>query len=303
MHVSGRKDAFTLIEMSIVLIVIGLLVGGVLVGRDLIKAAEARSIIKQMERIQLAASAFRLKYNCKAGDCPNAAQFGLGANGNGDGFLGCVANSSHLTLGGLTTGNPIGCLAHQASSASQGGAYSISRGFGEPQRFWVHLSAAGLIRESVAQLPIGNQDITATYKRFFPEIATGGSHLVAVMWNGRLYIRTGMTGAEAPYTRPIFGWSGGLPASTVQRISAKLNVAINVNATNDYPEALAQGQRFYVLGLHAAQATPFLFHVAAYSVPHSSSGLAACAVANGEGGFKFNTSGRARCNFMWEIDY
>lgn len=35
----SQKYGFTLIELSIVLVIIGLLVGGVLVGRDLIKSA------------------------------------------------------------------------------------------------------------------------------------------------------------------------------------------------------------------------------------------------------------------------
>ncbi len=39
------RAGFTLIEMSIVLVIIGLIVGGVLVGQDLIRAAEVRAQI------------------------------------------------------------------------------------------------------------------------------------------------------------------------------------------------------------------------------------------------------------------
>lgn len=39
-----RKVAFALIELSIVLVIIGLAVGDILVGRDLIKSAELKSI-------------------------------------------------------------------------------------------------------------------------------------------------------------------------------------------------------------------------------------------------------------------
>ena len=42
---------FTLIEMSIVLVIIGLVVGGVLVGQDLIRAAYERAQISQIENI------------------------------------------------------------------------------------------------------------------------------------------------------------------------------------------------------------------------------------------------------------
>ena len=38
----ASQNGFTLIEMAIVLVIIGLIVGGVLVGQDLIKAAEMR---------------------------------------------------------------------------------------------------------------------------------------------------------------------------------------------------------------------------------------------------------------------
>jgi len=66
---------FTLIELSIVLVIIGLLVGGVLVGRDLIYAAEVRNAIKDVETIRTAISTFQGKYNCLPGDCKNATTF------------------------------------------------------------------------------------------------------------------------------------------------------------------------------------------------------------------------------------
>ncbi len=44
--VTRLNSAFTLVELAIVLVIIGLLAGGVLVGKDLIRAAEIRSVIK-----------------------------------------------------------------------------------------------------------------------------------------------------------------------------------------------------------------------------------------------------------------
>ena len=46
-----RQRAFTLIELSIVLVIIGLIVGGVLVGQNLIHAAQLRSVISDLERL------------------------------------------------------------------------------------------------------------------------------------------------------------------------------------------------------------------------------------------------------------
>ncbi len=52
---------FTLIELSIVLVIIGLIVGGVLVGQDLIKAAETRATVGQVEKYNAAVNTFRTK--------------------------------------------------------------------------------------------------------------------------------------------------------------------------------------------------------------------------------------------------
>jgi hypothetical protein len=86
--------------MSIVLVIIGLIVGGVLVGQDLIKAARVRAGITQLEKYNTAVNTFRGKYNCLPGDCQNTVEFGLSNligttqagsafydNGNGDGQI------------------------------------------------------------------------------------------------------------------------------------------------------------------------------------------------------------------------
>jgi len=64
----NRCDAFTLIEMSIVLVIIGLIVGAVLVGQDLIRAAEVRATIAQIEKYNTVVNTFRGKYGGLPGD-------------------------------------------------------------------------------------------------------------------------------------------------------------------------------------------------------------------------------------------
>ena len=55
----NTRSAFTLVELAIVLVIIGLIVGGVLVGQDLIKAAQIRSVVTDIERYNAAATTFR----------------------------------------------------------------------------------------------------------------------------------------------------------------------------------------------------------------------------------------------------
>ncbi len=75
-------QGFTLIELSIVLIIIGLIIGGILVGRDMIRTSELRSVLSDVEKFQTAFNSFKLKYNCISGDCPNATDF-FGTDSNG----------------------------------------------------------------------------------------------------------------------------------------------------------------------------------------------------------------------------
>jgi prepilin-type N-terminal cleavage/methylation domain-containing protein len=114
-HITQHANAgFTLVEMSIVLVIIGLLVGGILVGRDLIRAAELRSVISDIEKFKSAANTFKVKYSCIPGDCANATDFfgtdpggcpntpvnsvpkTATCNGNGDGQICC---DSHGIIG------------------------------------------------------------------------------------------------------------------------------------------------------------------------------------------------------------
>lgn len=88
-----KNSAFTLIELSIVLVIVGLLISGIVVGRDMIRNAETRRIISDIEKVQSSVNTFRVKYNCLPGDCPKAVGFGLGTsggvgdNGNGNGVI------------------------------------------------------------------------------------------------------------------------------------------------------------------------------------------------------------------------
>jgi len=80
-----RRHGFTLIELSIVLVIIGLIVGGIVAGKDLVEMARTRKAMGELEAYTTATNAFKLKYNCLPGDCATATSFGFDSNGNGDG--------------------------------------------------------------------------------------------------------------------------------------------------------------------------------------------------------------------------
>lgn len=88
--IPSRQHGFTLVELSIVLVIIGLLIGGVLVGTTLINAAEIKTLITSVDQHRAAYNAFQARYNCIPGDCRKATSYFSGTqNGDGDGLISC----------------------------------------------------------------------------------------------------------------------------------------------------------------------------------------------------------------------
>ncbi len=85
MHISNTKNAFTLIELSIVLVIISLIVGGIIGGKSLIKSAEIQNAVKEMARVKTAINTFELQYDALPGDMSNATDYWPGVTNDGDG--------------------------------------------------------------------------------------------------------------------------------------------------------------------------------------------------------------------------
>ncbi|MDQ7073963.1 MAG: prepilin-type N-terminal cleavage/methylation domain-containing protein [Gammaproteobacteria bacterium] len=76
---------FTLIEIAIVLVIIGLILGGVLKGQELINSARVRSMTDQVNGITAAWFAFQDRYRALPGDYSQASTQINAALTNGDG--------------------------------------------------------------------------------------------------------------------------------------------------------------------------------------------------------------------------
>jgi prepilin-type N-terminal cleavage/methylation domain-containing protein len=97
------ESGFTLIEIAIVLVIIGLLLGGVLKGQELITGARVRNVIQQQDGIKAAYFGFLDRYRALPGDYANATgtipAMTTGCNsGNGDGNGHIDASKNEDTL-------------------------------------------------------------------------------------------------------------------------------------------------------------------------------------------------------------
>lgn len=141
MHRSPSQFAFSLVELSIVLVILGLLVGGILAGQSLIRAAELRSVTTEADKITTALNAFRDKYMGYPGDITNATQFWGVAGGDGtgnDNACRIVATTDSKTCNGDGNG-----LINDPNTGT---------GANETLRFWKHLSNAGLVEGQFTQI-------------------------------------------------------------------------------------------------------------------------------------------------------
>ncbi len=105
------QKGFTLVEIAIVLVIIGLLLGGILKGQEMITQAKIKNVIADMSGVSAAMYGYQDRYRALPGDDANATRW-AGANaGNGNGII--------------------------------EGAYLAANG--ETAEFWGHLRSAGFV--------------------------------------------------------------------------------------------------------------------------------------------------------------
>jgi prepilin-type N-terminal cleavage/methylation domain-containing protein len=117
------RKAFSLVELSIVIIIIGLLFSAVTAGNSLIESSKIRNLYAEMNQYDAALTNFNTHYNALAGDMINATSYwgSVVDNGNGNGII-------QACCGDADTG-------------------SSWDGAGEEVDFWEHLLLADLIKE------------------------------------------------------------------------------------------------------------------------------------------------------------
>ncbi|GHT91118.1 hypothetical protein FACS1894122_02920 [Alphaproteobacteria bacterium] len=169
LQLRNRYGGFSLIEVAIAIVIIGLIASFTLKGRELIRTAKLRSVIEHVNSVRVATQAFVEKYGAMPGDLANAKDL-IGdsvANGRGEGSIISIDDSQrfwrhlaasdiiHLEMSG---GNPVSKI---------GGFYTISTDVhGHQREAWIILSGgtndnktfAGIISQEDAYFIDKNSD-------------------------------------------------------------------------------------------------------------------------------------------------
>ena len=116
-----QQSGFTLVEIAIVLVIIGLLLGGVLKGQELINQAKIKNVSNDLNGITAAIYAYQDRYKRLPGDDPGRIRWE-------------VPIGTALTVG-----------VNGGDNAISGGGYASTTDTDENRMFWVDLRKAGFI--------------------------------------------------------------------------------------------------------------------------------------------------------------
>lgn len=148
----NRQTGFTLVEIAIVLVIIGLLLGGVLKGQELIYSAKAKAIINDFRNVSVMINVYQDRFRALPGDDATVTAHLAGTTkastagqtqGNGiiEGTWDSVTTTDesyvawqHLRIANLTSGPTVLGAVDYAPKNSEGGKIGIqsSRPAGTP---------------------------------------------------------------------------------------------------------------------------------------------------------------------------
>ena len=115
----GTQKGFTLVEIAIVLVIIGLLLGGILKGQEMITQAKIKNVVADFSGVSAAYYGYQDRYRAIPGDDSNA--------------------NTRWTLGITTAGGGV------AGDGIVAGAYNSTMPDVESRLFWLHLRSAGFV--------------------------------------------------------------------------------------------------------------------------------------------------------------
>jgi prepilin-type N-terminal cleavage/methylation domain-containing protein len=146
----SQQSGFTLVEIAIVLVIIGLLLGGVLKGQELINSAKVKNFATDFRNVPLFIYGYQDKFKALPGDDSAVATTHLGASVNGV---------------NVATAAPAGTLGNGVIN----GAWNSTNPTDESVLFWQHVRLAGL-----AAGPTAAPADAAAVQTFVPQNADGG---------------------------------------------------------------------------------------------------------------------------------
>ncbi|MCG6932930.1 MAG: prepilin-type N-terminal cleavage/methylation domain-containing protein [Gallionella sp.] len=124
-----NQSGFTLIEIAIVLVIIGLLLGGVLKGQELINSAKVKNLATDFKNIPIYIYGYQDKYKALPGDDANAV-----------GHLGAAASQ---VTGTTTVGNGIINGPWNTTGGQSVNGVTVGAANDESYLFWQHIRLAG----------------------------------------------------------------------------------------------------------------------------------------------------------------
>jgi prepilin-type N-terminal cleavage/methylation domain-containing protein len=131
---------FTLVELSIVLVIIGLIVGGVVGGQSLIHSAKLSKVTQEVATIKTAIRAYELQYDALPGDHAEAYDYFDGSGGDSI----CGEDNNNTTSS--CNGNGDGIVEF---------GNSLTTGKREEQHVFQHLALANILAGSFPSTPSG----------------------------------------------------------------------------------------------------------------------------------------------------
>ena len=174
-----QQSGFTLVEIAIVLVIIGLLLGGVLKGQELINSAKVKNFATDFRNIPLFIYGYQDKYKAIPGDDSAVATTHLGAAVGGVNVIAATTPAATLGNGALN------------------GAWNSTTVTDETVLFWQHVRLAGLAAGPTTA-PAAAADVPA----FLPRNAEGG---ILGITSGTNTPVTGLTGSYIVCSTNILG--------------------------------------------------------------------------------------------------